>query len=254
MNNNNICGIYALWWEDSSQVYIGQSTKVLVRYKEHIRALELGRHTNYRVTSNYTLHGYPELIVLDICSKDNLNNLEIYWTEEFDSINSGANIVHAGSVMHGVSGPASKFSKLTILKAFVLLCNSSLYSYEYISNRLHIPKSLLICISLGETHHWLKDDYPSEYEVMLLNSTPRCSKARISAQTEYIKTKKNAVSVISPEGIVYNEIYNISDFCRNQEALSFNYKAASTGIRRLILGQLKHYKGWKLYEQTEQSN
>ena len=89
-------GIYALWFEKSSMVYIGQSTNIEQRYKEHISSLKNNKHTNYKVQNEYNKYGIFELVVIQECLVDDLYSLEIQWTEEFNSLVVGLNIVEPG--------------------------------------------------------------------------------------------------------------------------------------------------------------
>lgn len=80
-------GIYALYWEEQDLVYIGQSSRLEARHKEHLVDLSQKIHSNYKVQESYNSYGEPKHIIIEYCKIEELDALEIYWTNEFNSLN-----------------------------------------------------------------------------------------------------------------------------------------------------------------------
>lgn len=230
---NNI-GIYALWWEVEDLIYVGQSSSISRRYTEHLYKMKHGIHTNYKIQELYTSTGrIPELIVLEYCSIEQLNTLEIDWTKELNTIYEGLNIVEAGSAGYGVLSNNSKYSLFQILKVFSMLYKTN-SSYSTIANRAKVDKHLVYDIRKGNSHTWLQEVYTDKYALMLTNR-----------DKQYISSR-NYPDLVSPTGVEYRCIERLSDIYNNDPVLSMNIPAARNGFYKLKAGLKSSYKGWKL--------
>lgn len=230
----NKSGIYALWWEEQDLVYIGQSSSINRRYTEHLYKMKCGKHTNYKIQELYNVtKAIPELVVLELCTIDRLNDLEVTWTNEFNSLSTGLNIVEPGVVGQGIYANNSKYSLIQILKVFSLLYRSS-HSYEYIARTTKVHIHLVYDIRSMRSHTWLQDKYPIEYANMLLNRDKKYSDSR------------GYPDLISPNGEVYKDIKSLSDIYTNDPILSLNINAARNGFYKLRKGLKPSYKGWRL--------
>ena len=237
-------GIYALYWEEQDLIYIGLSQNIEGRFIDHKRYAKANRHTNYKVQDTFNKYGTPELKILEKCSIAELNDKEVYWTKEFNSINNGLNIIEAGQVGFGPNSNNSKYSKRQILKVFSMLYRTD-KSYKYISQKTNTSATLVSDIAQSRTHLWLKECYPIEFKQIQSNAVFRQKKAKfISRHTE-------EVVLISPETLEYT-IFNIKEFCIEILLKDSNttLKHVIKGVSRLINGNCKVYKGWKLKQCT----
>ena len=116
-------GIYSLYWEKQDLVYIGLSQNIERRFKDHLNTLKNNKHTNYKVQNTFNNYGEPKLIIIEECIIEELNDKEIFWTKEFNSINNGLNIIEAGQAGFGTNSSNSKYSKEQIIEALDLLIN-----------------------------------------------------------------------------------------------------------------------------------
>lgn len=240
--HRNTIGIYALYWEQDPRVYIGQSVNIERRYKEHLSMLKTNNHTNYKVATQYEQFGIPSLFIIETCSIPELNEKEIFWTKEFNSIVSGLNIIEAGTVGFGPYSNASKYTKIQILKVFSMLCRG--YNNVDIVSRLNVNKSLVSDIRNGNSHTWLKEIYPTQYLEMQFQ-VPK------ETRRNTVVNKLGAIPcIVSPEGVIY-EVPNVREFCRNTGEAIFGLpeRTLNVSIARLIAGKRKQYKGWKLLVQ-----
>lgn len=191
-------GIYALYWEASSMVYIGKSTNIDNRFYNHIRYMTNNSHPNYKISKQYLTHGKPLLIILETCSPSELSVKEANWINEFNSIKEGLNITDADGVSYyGTNTSKSIYSRKTILKVFSLLYKGNMYLKD-IAAKLNVNLSLPTNICYNNQHTWLQEEYPEQYEKMLkLNCTrQRKSKMGLNNPMSYY-TKRQILKVFS---------------------------------------------------------
>lgn len=156
-------GIYALYWEDIGAVYIGQSIVIEQRLLAHKHALIRGDHANPKMRKLYLQYGLPAECIIEICTEESLNNLEISWVKEFEyTLNIQEPGVQVGS---GTQNPNSRYSKRRILKAFIYLYKYG-YSQHKVSNLTGIPRGTLSHIVCGKSHQWIQKDYPKQFDML----------------------------------------------------------------------------------------
>ncbi len=229
-------GIYSLYWEDQDLIYIGQSQNIERRYKDHLIKLSAKTHTNYKVQDTYNKYGKPTFNIIEICNIDRLDELEIFWTNEFNSLNTphGLNIVPAGSYNEGTLNINSKYSRLQILLSFRALYNTKL-TYASIYKLYGIKISNLNLIFSGKIHVWLQEKYPNSYIKMQNNS------GRGIYTSKVIKTVDNAIKLISPEGEIISVLSTMREFAKKYNLHAGHLSEVKNGTRKI-------YKGWKLYQ------
>lgn len=232
-------GIYSLYWEEQDLVYIGQSVEIETRFNTHLWYLRTGSHSNKRVQSAYNKYGKPTLSIIEQCSSEELNRLEILWTEEFDSIKTGLNIVGAGDSASGTTAKNSKYSKANILKIFSLLYKTT-KKHSEIVDRLHLPLYLVSDIAAGRTHYWLQEEYPEKFAKLVHNRDARvhCRKPQQQVLGRIHRP------LVSPTGIKYINIDNIMGFCKDNKFP--NIISATSKISAVLKEQRKSYLGWQL--------
>lgn len=230
-------GIYSLYWEDQDLIYIGQSQNIEIRAKEHINLLKRGIHTNYKVQNAYSLYGPPTHNILEECNITKCNDAEIYWTKEFNSLNTkhGLNIIEAGKVGWGTNSNSYKYSKFQILKVFSMLYRGT-YKVPVIENRANVSKAVINDILQSASHLWLKDKYPEKYQQML-NRKRICKNISSKLGTN--------INIISPKGEIHN-ISCITDFCKSLNITDTALTTIVRGFARVLDGTRKQYKGWRL--------
>ena len=226
-------GIYALYWEKQDLIYVGQSQNIEI--VQHILKMRRSKHSNYKVQQAFQKYGVPNLYILEKCLIDRLNELEILWTQELDSLNSthGLNIIEAGCVGFGINSNNSKWTLLQILLIFKLLTRSSYFTYEEIAQITKTNESLVKDISTGKSHVWLKDKYPYLYSKIRAGRKQRNSLSYFSRING-----KDCPIVISPEGIEY-KVTNIREF-------ALQHKLYNTHLGEVIRKHRKSHKGWVL--------
>ena len=115
----------------------------------------------------YDSFGPPEYTILEKCSINNLMTLEIEWGNNFDNL---VNIQELGvQTGSGCKNPNSRYSKIKILRAFILLYKFN-KSQHYVSKTLGIPRGTISHIVHGTGHLWLKMEYPEQYKKLQNNA------------------------------------------------------------------------------------
>lgn len=90
MSTKKICGIYCIENLINRKKYIGQSVDIKKRWYEHRRTLELKQHDNIYLQRAWNKYGKNnfEFYILTTCDINDLNDLEIYYIQLYDTFNS----------------------------------------------------------------------------------------------------------------------------------------------------------------------
>lgn len=98
-----VCGIYEIVNIINNKRYIGLSTNVYNRWKQHVNALESNTHHNAHLQSAW--NKYPKdsfrFNIVERCEKEELVDREIYWIAFYDSFRNGYNDTIGGEGVHG---------------------------------------------------------------------------------------------------------------------------------------------------------
>lgn len=110
-------GIYKITNLKNNKVYIGLSIDIERRWRNHLRSLDKGTHTNFFLQRDYSLLEDKDLLefeVIEECSSEELADREIYWIEFYDSYRNpekGYNLTPGGD-----RGSEPKFSKKFVVE------------------------------------------------------------------------------------------------------------------------------------------
>lgn len=238
-------GIYALYWEEQDLMYIGLSENIERRYKDHLRLCSSKKHTNYKVQETYNIYGKPTLWILEECQISELNNKEICWTNEFDTLNSGLNIVEPGIAGgSGINNSNSKYSKIQILKVFRSLIKLPILLTEEIAVNTGVSVGIVRCILQGKNHIWLQEKYPWHFALLERrrgsNISPERKLAKLNTDPSLSKFRLRSIqerTVISPLGEVFI-VDNVSAFARE-------HGIQQSHLSALLNNRLNQTKKWK---------
>lgn len=91
-----ICGIYCIKNKINGKCYVGQSVDINNRWKEHKKLHSNNSTYLYNSLKKYSSDGF-DWVVLEECSKEQLNSREIHWIEKLDCISpNGYNLKSGG--------------------------------------------------------------------------------------------------------------------------------------------------------------
>jgi len=97
----NISGVYKITNKVNGKVYIGQSKHIEKRWIEHTRKLNKNEHHSKKLQRAWNKNGENnfefEAILLSI---DNLDDLELMYIDEYDSVNNGYNMIRDVKKLH----------------------------------------------------------------------------------------------------------------------------------------------------------
>lgn len=94
-----LCGIYKITNNVNGKVYIGQSINIEVRWKDHINTLNKNRSHSVLLQRAWNKYGQENFSfeILELCSEDMLDDVEIKYIEFYDACRNGYNIESGGN-------------------------------------------------------------------------------------------------------------------------------------------------------------
>ena len=226
-------GIYSIYFEQiDSKYYIGCSTRLQLREKEHRSLLKANRHPNYKLQEAYNLYDNFVFSIIEIeYDEFKLYSKEKFWIIEFDSYLNGFNLTLGGAgVGYGEAAPAAKYNLDTYVKVLFELAYNDLSSQE-ISTKLGVTKGTIKAIRSLSSHRYLKNLYPLEYSIV---------------ENKYIAYMGFRYSRQQPTIIVNDSGETESIVNRRQSALKL--KLDPSRLSKLLNKQIDSYRGWTVYE------
>ena len=105
-----LCGIYKITNNINGKVYIGQSINIKERWNDHIKSLN--RKDSHSILLQRAWNKYKQenfsFEILELCSENELDNVEVKYIEFYDSINNGYNIEPGGNKNKRLSDETKK--------------------------------------------------------------------------------------------------------------------------------------------------
>ena len=228
-------GIYAIYWQQQDLIYIGQSVRIEERYKEHLYSLKLGTHRNYKVQEAYNVFGLPEHIILEYCTVDLLDTLEILWQKEFNSLKS-LDICEAGNTRRR----GSKYSIKELEELLEVSLDSSL-SIKILQEKTGIPSSTIQAILVGRLNLGLDTSMP-----LLLDRAIESHAIRTSSRASRGGAGRTICSKLGGPVILKNNITGEVVSISNLKEFSTKYNLDSSHLSKLLKNKAKSVKGWSI--------
>jgi hypothetical protein len=239
------CGIYKLSFTNSVLVYIGQSENIEYRFTQHLYKLR-NNTSSKKLQEAYHSYGTPLLEILVECSLQELDSFENEAIDVFNSVSNGLNTYDsargkAGGIgLQGELNPLSKYTNKHIKEVLVYLVTYPDLTATDIAAKLDVGVSTVRAISALNEHTWLEKEMPTEYLKLrslkgLANKSYKFSSAARGISYPDLK---------SPLGVVYTNIPNVKQFCREHSLQDTNLLLVLKGIR-------KSHKGWKLCQEEQ---
>ena len=86
-------GIYGIKNLTKNKWYIGQSIDVEKRVRSHFNRLNKGNHCSEKLQEDYDNGDDFEAVILEECEIDKLDDMEVRYIEEYDSMKNGYNFL-----------------------------------------------------------------------------------------------------------------------------------------------------------------
>ena len=99
LNGKSISGIYKITYIPTGEAYIGRSTDISNRFKEHVLScFSIGHIAHSSLHTKMARDGIWNFTfeVIEEVSKDKLNEREKYWIDFYDTVNYGLNMKAGG--------------------------------------------------------------------------------------------------------------------------------------------------------------
>ena len=234
-------GIYLLYFSNTELVYVGQSVNIEKRYKEHLRLLTSGSHTK-KLLDAYSNFGVPEVNILCECSKELLDTYENIYIKYYNSYALGLNSLETAEDMPrpnniGTNHGMSKYSEAQLLNVLDLLVQEPSIKFKNISEVTGVAYQTIGNIAAMSEHVWLKTVSPEKYSRLLaLKGNRKFGREVNTAESKGIKYPR----VLSPEGIVYSNISNVSKFMRDHSISSRRFFDLLNGKENKIMGWTRY--------------
>lgn len=225
-------GVYKLYFPDG-YFYIGQSTDISRRIKEHYSSLINNTHFNYRLQDKYNkCNILPAAETLVLCSISELNDTEDKYINLEDPL--CLNIKAGGNNNFGINSLTAKYLTTDIEMAFLLLVDNPGIKHKYVADLVGIDISTVHDISAGRNRVFteMKIKYPDKYALLLKN---KAHNTRGKFTTVLKHTDGRVETLITGQ---------YSEFCRNNNIQSSN-------LSKVINGSRKSTMGWELVETYE---
>lgn len=240
-------GIYCLTFENTDYVYIGQSINIEKRYQEHLTELRSGT-ANFKMLAAYTLFSAPTLNILEECEEGDLNQVELEYMLEFNSVEKGLNCIYGNTprseIRKGYIPKNSKYKEevyFSILKACIEFPDKS---NSFIASLTDTDNISVSRIRTLKSHKWMSTKYPEEYNILinLVSSKSIVYKDRDikNTNTKKLKPPEYYPEIVSPDGITYRLEKGLAN--KFSKTNNLNY----TALNKVLNGKLEHHRGWKL--------
>lgn len=224
-------GIYILYW-DIDRPYIGQTTNFNTRKLRHFNEIRKGTHCNYKILNEYEKYKtLPNIELISKCSTEDLDWLEEFFIQDFNSIKDGLNIISGGySVGKGINNSCSKYTEDQLILVFNLLSDIN-NSYKYISDISGVALTTVKKIGQGTQHTWLHSKFPEIHnKIKSISSKDRFSISSSAAAKGVIYRK-----IKSPDGTIYS-VTNTLKFSKEHNLPNGNLCLVLAGKRNSVLG------------------
>lgn len=133
-------GIYCWANKITQEKYVGQSTDIEKRRKQHIKDFKSLNTKLAKAVSNYGLSNF-EFSILEECLPENLNEREGYWINKFDSVKNGYNhysMSADGPVVHGELNPNTLLENEDVLNIRTRIFINNEYPPEVYKDYEHL--------------------------------------------------------------------------------------------------------------------
>lgn len=169
------CGIYKFENKINHHCYIGQSVNIEQRYKDHLnRAKNNSKQEKYsllhKAIQKYGIENFS-FEILEECSKEELNEKEIYWIKKYNSHQKGYNQTDGGNQSSNICQKINEELSLQIKQELIY----GNLSYDKLHKKYQISTGRISEINTGKIWYDNNLNYPLRQPKLSLTQTcPIC--------------------------------------------------------------------------------
>lgn len=240
-------GIYKILNKINNKVYIGQSVNIEVRWSSHrSRPYQVNSSQYncplYRAIRKYGLSNF-EFSILEECSKEKLNEREIFYISQFQANDSS----YGYNLTAGGDSPTteSKISPTELKQIQNLLINTNI-SEQQIALQFNISQRAISAINLGEYHLDTSLTYPLRKKqknvsfckdcgkILKINSSIRCPEcsAKNLRLVERPSREQLKEEIYTQSFTKLGAKYGVSDNAIKKWCISYNLPSKKKEIKK----------------------
>lgn len=241
-------GIYVIENSVTGMAYVGSTTRTFrERKNEHWSALSSGDHGNPILQASWNKHRGStfSFMIIEVVDKlEQIIDREQYWLDEYKKRGRCYNIGPAESSRFGI--PHRQETKKKLSEATKRVMKSSSARKRISDSMKKLWKTEDYRRKVTESHVGTKATEESrrkrsEMDKIRARTDPAYQERlrRMNQKTVEVHSKTYD-GFISPGGIIYREVKNLSAFCRE-------HGLSQGDMRQVFLGLRKQHKGWTRY-------
>lgn len=227
--------IYCLHWKQPDKYYVGKTSSLKRRSKEHLDLLVEGTHYNSKLQEAYNSFGMPDISVLETCETEEVFSRESHWITKLNSVNNGYNLIGGKEQNAPPTVEEMPLPDPTISCKFILIDSQN--KLHYINNVNEFcktnPEMSLVWQSAATEIGRVKRGLQRSYKGY-----------RLYNGIDTVSLKEKYIYDIYNNGLFLATTDNIAEFCRDNMELKQDWQSAADGLRKVCSGTRKQYKGF----------
>lgn len=210
-------GIYKITNKINNKIYIGQSRDIKRRWKEHKRLSKTRKTLIQKAIYKYGIENF-DFEVLEECSVDCLDELEIYYIKLYDSTNRniGYNIASGGNtgpIKEGIDNPVAVLTLeiVELIRDLYIKGINKKDAYKEICKKHNINKNTFTDVWSGRTYKGIKYYVYNPKYKGLINKKRRLNKSKntVTNSKKYVQTIRNQKASGIQKTICYKRYQSI---------------------------------------------
>ena len=237
INHKN--GVYYIINKTNSRRYIGSTSQGFTqRWREHKYDLETQRHYNLPLLQDWNEYGdenFNFVIAEIVENKEDILKAEQKWIDLYSK--EDPPLYNNSMFSESTKGvKCSKEKKILISDA-----NSKEY---YFSNpngdTIYIKNLTLFCIENGLSYMRMRDVFENKRNQHKGWTVVGGDKSKLIKRNQIADKRSHLWKIISPDNIIYDNVDNLSKFCKIKNL-------SQPALSAVANGKYRSWKGWKAY-------
>lgn len=223
----------------NGKIYIGKTIQALsTRWSQHKsrgkKGNKKGKSHFFSLYEDMQLMGVENFIIEIIddtsTSLEELYKLEVEYIRKYDSVNKGYNLIYGDLINSEYLTNIERTHRNKIIS-----CGVKNYWDKNTDKQMRseFARKTMHSISSEKRKKYIKKTWNS------LDADKRRERTTKAIETKHKKNEYGIFRLISPDGIIYDNINNLTKFCKDKNLVR-------GGFYNLCNGKVKSYKGWTM--------